>query len=497
MTPLVTLDNIAVRQRDRWLLQGLSWCINPGEQWVLNGPNGAGKTTLAKAIAGLLPVVQGKIRYPGFDGRSPSEAIAYMASDARRDLWRRERLLDQGRHFAGRFDAATGVREWLATAAAGPGRSSAAPPPLTTIVRQVGMQHLLDKPLEALSTGEMGRVLIARQLLRGPRMLILDEPFEGLDRTARRAMVTMLDALAAGGLCLLLITHRMEERLSATSHVLTLDEGRIVSAGAAASLLSPRPTASDPAARDVGRQWDCPVAPQPATAPALVEMQDVTVRYGETIVLDRISWTVGDNEHWAVTGPNGAGKSTLLKLITGECLQVYANRIRLFGHERGAAQTLDAIRQRLGVVSPDLATAYQKAVNALEVVCSGFFDSVGLYRRTDAHQQRRARQWLDRVGASDLAATPFNHLSQGQRQLVLIARAMVKEPRLLILDEPCAGLDAGHRRRVVALLERIGRESGTGLVHVSHHRREIPSCTTHHLMLASGRSVYCGPFDGR
>jgi molybdate transport system ATP-binding protein len=222
----------------------------------------------------------------------------------------------------------------------------------------------------------------------------------------------------------------------------------------------------------------------------LIEMQAVTVRYGETIVLDRFSWTVDAGQHWAITGPNGAGKSTILKLITGDCLQVYANRIRLFGRARGTEQNLWEVKAQLGVISHDLAMAYQKRLSAMEVVCSGFFDSVGLYRHCDINQRQIAARWLARLGLASLGQIAFNQLSQGQRQMILIARAMVKSPRLLILDEPCAGLDPQNRQIVLKLVDQIGSSGQTGLIFVSHHENEIPACTTHRLMVDQGKSTH-------
>jgi molybdate transport system ATP-binding protein len=451
--PFITIDRIAVRLRDRWLFNGLSWRINAGERWTVNGPNGAGKTTLAKAIAGRLPVVQGKIHYHAFNGMAPIDAVAYVASDARRDIWRCESNLDFGRSFAGRFNDVTTVRELIGRQPDDHLPSPAIDTRLAAVVRRFNLQTLLDKPALAISTGEMSRVLVARELLRRPKMLILDEPFEGLDHAGRQDLNAMLDRLAATGLPILLITHRSEEMLPATTHVLTLDDGRIVGARAVEACADPSYPTAPVSCRAAQRHRPEPCAAdvetkRPHSSQPLIDMQAVTVRYGATMVLDRLSWQVGEGQHWAVTGPNGAGKSTLLRLITGDCLQVYANRIRLFGKDRGAGQTLWEIRERLGVVSNDLAVGYQKQMSALDVVCSGFFDSVGLYRHCDDGQIRTAQDGLARMGIAALGPIPFNQLSQGQRQMVLIARAMVKSPRLLILDEPCAGLDPQNRRRV-------------------------------------------------
>jgi molybdate transport system ATP-binding protein len=297
-----------------------------------------------------------------------------------------------------------------------------------------------------------------------------------------------------------LITHRPEDLLPAISHVLTIENGRIT----AAAPVNPsvRSFFSAPAVPTSNGELNCPrrrTVPgkgnRPRPSGLLIDMQAVRVRYGGTVVLDRLTWAVGEGEHWAVTGPNGAGKSTLLKLITGECLQVYANRIRLFGMERGPGQTLGEIRAKLGVVSHELASGYQKRMSALDVVCSGFFDSVGLYRNCDAERIKIARRQLEELGIAALAEPFFDRLSQGQRQMILIARAMVKSPALLILDEPCAGLDPQNRRAVLRLVERIGRSGASGLIFVSHHEAEIPPCTTHRLSLDRGRVVQLGPIE--
>jgi molybdate transport system ATP-binding protein len=498
--PLITVDGIAVRQRDRWLLQGLSWQINSGELWAVAGSNGAGKTTLAKAIAGLLPVVQGKIHYHLLSGMAPTEGIAFVASDARRELWRQERRLDFSRDFAGNTNDATTVRQLIGRHMKDGLQPFQRHALLADLASRLSLQHLLDKPIMAVSTGEMSRVLIARQLIREPRMLVLDEPFEGLDATGRQELVNMLDRLAGSGLPMLLITHRPEELFPAITHVLAIDDGHLVTAGPVAhhrrqckALDTIKPSQGQRPAPDPHLFRHSPSA----SSVPLVEMQSVTVHYGATIVLDRFSWTMKEGENWAITGANGAGKSTILKLITGDCLQVYANRIRLFGKDRGPAQTLGEVREQLGVVSHDLATAYQKRMTALDVVCSGFFDSVGLYRTCTAGQIDTARRCLEQMNIAGLGQTPFNQLSQGQRQMILIARAMVKSPRLLILDEPCAGLDPENRVTVLGLVERIGCRA-TRLIFVSHHEHEIPRCTTHRLVLSEGRVVFCGPVgDGQ
>ena len=496
-TPLITVDRITVRLRDRWLFGDASWRIDAGQQWAVVGPNGAGKTTLVKAIAGLLPVVKGRIDYPFLDGGSPAAHIAYVAGDARRDLWRRESDLNYGRAFAGRFDEATTVRS-LIERPSDHLPSACQQRRLARVVDDLALEALLETPATTISFGEMSRVLIARALIRGPKMLILDEPFEGLDASGRREMVGIVNRLAVAGLPIILVTHRAEELLPATTHLLTVDRERIAAVQRIEATAGTRQDviASDPPAAIRQPAANLPAidrAGRNAASEPLIDMQAVTVTYADRVVLNALDWVVRPGEHWAVTGPNGAGKSTLLKLISGDCLQVYANRVRLFGRRRGTDQSLWEVRQKLGVVSPDTATTYQKQLSALDVVCSGFFDSVGLYRHCHAGQVRSARSWMAALGIEALAPALFDQLSQGQRQMILIARAMVKAPTLLILDEPCAGLDPHNRRRVLDLVGRIARRHDTGLIFVSHHEHEIPDGMTHRLVLDQGRVVQCGP----
>jgi molybdate transport system ATP-binding protein len=231
-----------------------------------------------------------------------------------------------------------------------------------------------------------------------------------------------------------------------------------------------------------------------------VELRQVSVRYGETVALDRVSWTMRQGEHWGLLGPNGSGKSTLLELIHGDNLQAYANEVWLFGRRRGArageaGESLWEIRDRLGFVSARQQTGYRRSLPVLEAVASGFFDSIGLYRRPSQAQLASSERWIDRLGLAEIAARPLLQLSYGQRRLVLIARAMVKEPELLILDEPCAGLDPENRRIVLGLIDRIGGQTDTSLLYVSHRQDELPRCLTHRLRLRAGRVVECGPAD--
>jgi molybdate transport system ATP-binding protein len=208
-------------------------------------------------------------------------------------------------------------------------------------------------------------------------------------------------------------------------------------------------------------------------------MRNVTVRYGSRIIFKDLNWTVMPGQHWAVTGPNGAGKTTLLQMITGDQLQAYANEIYLFGRRRGSGESIWDVKQRVGLVSSEFQLNYRKSLSALNVVLSGFFDSVGLYRHASLQQCRVAHQWLRRLGLTHLHERLFEHLSYGERRLILLARALVKAPDLLVLDEPCQGLDPANRRNVLARIDAIAAHSATQLLYVTHFSEELPACITH------------------
>jgi molybdate transport system ATP-binding protein len=186
-------------------------------------------------------------------------------------------------------------------------------------------------------------------------------------------------------------------------------------------------------------------------------------------------------ESWSIVGPNGSGKTTILHLITADNLQGYANDIRLFGRPRGSGESIWDIKQRMGIVTPHLQTSYLKTITAFEVVLSGFFDSVGLYRSSDPDQVAAAGSWMERLGLEELAERRFDRLSYGERRLILIARAMVKSPQLLVLDEPCQGLDPAYRTAVLELIDHAGEYAD--ILFVTHHQSEVPDCVSHRLEL--------------
>jgi len=472
---IITFKDIAVRLGEKLILPHTDWEICSNQHWAVLGPNGAGKSSLVRALAGDLPIVRGTVRRYYDEMEKP----AYVSFELQRRLIAKEEELDHARYFSGNFDSLTTAREIIA-----PRHCQSAK--LENIASQLKIQALLDRGIRFLSTGQMRKVLIARALIRSPGLLILDEPFDGLDIENRKDLTGIIRDLMKSSTQIVLVSHREEEILPEISHVLYVQDCRVVRQGIRSQipdkiLLSQceKTFFSLPAFSESQRKskTDAPV----------IEMKNVTVRYGDTVIFRNLNWTVQKGENWAVLGPNGAGKTTLLRLISGDHPQAYANEIRLFGRMRGTGESIWEIKERIGLVSSEFQIHYRKSVTAMEAVISGFFDSVGLYRKSNSWQKKTALQWIRDLGMEDKADQRFDRLSCGEQRMILLARSLVKSPDLLILDEPCQGLDTDNRKLILALIDHIGHHSDTQILYVSHHAEEMPSCIQKMLHLADFR----------
>jgi molybdate transport system ATP-binding protein len=477
--PIITLDHITIRIRDTFILADTSWVLKKNQHWAIIGPNGAGKSSFVRALAGELPVVRGKIAFHA--GKSFRRRICYVSFELQQRLIAREEARDESRYFSGRFNDITTARDLIC-----------GDPPDTdrrllesdSIVTQFNIAHLLDRGIRFLSSGEMRKVMIARALIKSPQLLILDEPFDGLDASARLQLAELIDGLMGADRQIILVTHRLDELPPNISHVMGLKAGAIYFQGPRGRMLK------DTKLQGLYRRFrPChdlvPIRAGATTSgpstvlPVLVEMKNTTVRYKDVIVLKGFSWKMKSGENWAIAGPNAAGKTTLLSLISGDNPQAYANEIYLFGKRRGSGESIWDIKQKIGLISSEFQIRYRKPLNALDVILSGFFDSVGLYHRCSAKQRWFATKWIEFVQLADRADKSFNQLSYGEQRLILLARAMVKLPLLLILDEPCQGLDRPNRRMVLNLIDAIAATQRTHILFVTHHPDEFPSCITH------------------
>ena len=514
--PLIVLDEVTLRVGRAILFEHASWTLATGQHWAIIGANGSGKSTLANALFRKVAAVRGRILF-FFNGPHRPRSYFDRGEVVRVSPEDHSGLAPGGYHQA-RWqsierdssptvsDLLTGKSiEHISSFQVGPTRVNKEiyRARRERAVNLLGIDYLLDRRLLHLSNGEARKLLIARALMQSPKLLILDDPFCGLDNASRRSLGRVIDdLLAAQSPQILLVAPRLDEISPAITHVLCVAKGRIVDRGPrdetlrtpfARELSEPRKQLPSP---PLLRVPSSPRNSTPVHSP-LIEMQDVSVSYGGVDILRNISWTVRRGEHWALLGPNGAGKSSLLSLILADNPQSYVNRITLFGRRRGTGESIWEIKRQIGWISPELQLYYQRASACHRVVCSGFFDSVGLYRTCTPEQADLATEWMDTLGIAALTERPFGAVSVGQQRLVLLARALVKNPALLLLDEPCQGLDAPHRAHLIHLLDQLCRQTPVQLIYVTHHFDEKPAAITHVLELDEGRIRECGRLCSR
>jgi molybdate transport system ATP-binding protein len=355
------------------------------------------------------------------------------------------------------------------------------------VLRTFGMTRLSGHSALELSTGELRKVLLARAMVSRPRLLFLDEPCHGLDAPSRRSFLGLVSWIVRAGTPVVLATHRFDEILPEITRVAVLHGGRILAQGRPDEVLHRHRSRSASAASPP----PSPRAPASPDAPArtLVVVDHADVRVDGKPVLHDVTWTVRSGESWAVVGPNGAGKSTLLRLVVGDEQAMPGGRVSRL--ELGERADVWEVKARVGIVSPELQARHRVDLPAEDVVASGFTASIGLPEEPTAEQRAMAARCMERVGVAHLAGRPVHALSYGEFRKLLIARALVLRPELLVLDEPADGLDPESRAALLDTIESLCR-SGTQVVMVTHHQEDLVPAISHVLELAAGRVVYCG-----
>ncbi len=477
---MFSFDNATVEIREKKILCGITWTLHKGEAWLLTGGNGSGKSALAASLVGQLDILQNG-NEPLPEHALPRTALASFEEAAR--LIREERARDDSDFVEGGVD---------------PGRTPADilqldNPEQHPAVIRCGITGILRRGIKYLSTGEIRRTLLAKALSSPAELIILDEPFDGLDTQTRKELSRIIEAIAGDPEKTLIIVQDRETGIPETvNRVLELKNGTV-------SFLGTRPAfrehikaiqhpvgTTTEAELPEGRSFD----ETGKTDRPLVEMNNVTVEWSGNRVLDQLSWTLFPGEHWLIRGPNGSGKTTFLELITGDNPQVFRNDVRLFGRRRGSGETIWEIKARLGIVSWRLHQEYRMTgdLDLEGVLLSGLHDSIGLYEKRTDEQCRLAAKWLSLADLSSQRGTAFSSLSYGQQRAVLILRAAIKRPPVLILDEPCHGLDSDHRVFVLALLEKIAATGSSTLLHVTHDPEEVLPCEKQVLELQPGKN---------
>lgn len=439
-----------------------SWQIAPGQHTcIIAGDNSP--SLIADYLCREAELTAGSVS--GFP-----KQIGIVSLSTQQRLLDREKANDDT-DLTNEVDPGSSVTELLAEISGDPQR-------VEQVIQDCGLQHLRDRGFFMLSTGETRRLMLARAILADPEMLVLDEPYAGLDKQYQQQLSGLLERLSER-YQLLMITSRDQELPNCFSQIALFDDEKFHSSFDREQWLN----------HPLRQQWlsmanDVSAAvvntlgenkPAFDQFDPLFAITDGKVAYHDGVIFHDLNWQIHAGEHWQVRGPNGCGKSTLLNLIFGDHPQCYSNQIELFGTPRGSGESIWQVKQRIGMVSSSLHLQYRVNASALSVVLSGFFDSIGLYEQPSEEQKAQAHAWLSLLKMDHLAKKGFRELSYGQQRLLLIARALIKHPLLLLLDEPCQGLDYLNRKLVLQALSLIAEAGLTQMVYVSHHDDEAIS----------------------
>ena len=431
------------------MAEPVNFQLMEGEQLAIVGDNGAGKSMLVDIITGAHPILDdGKGSYIRYDFSPRASQMVY----------------DNIKYITFQ-DAYNGTEGYY--------------------YYQIRYNHTEfddSQQLFLLSSGELRKYQLKKALEGYPRVLILDNPFIGLDVEARRYLAeTLKELTSTTDLQLIIVLSKTDDMPDVITHVIEVKDRRV-------------------GQKQKKEDWKCPVIPPQVLSPEkeqaildlpyddeatasievgtqqVVDFRKVTIQYGERVILKALDWTVMNGERWALTGPNGSGKSTLLSLVCADNPQAYANDIVLFGRKRGSGESIWDIKHHIGYVSPEMHRAFLRDYPAIEVVASGLHDAVGLYKRPRPEQMAICEFWMDVFGVRQYRDVSMLKLSSGEQRLVLLARAFVKDPSLLILDEPLHGLDLMNRRLVKDVIETFCQRRNKTLIMVTHYQEEFPNC---------------------
>jgi len=473
--PVVHIDQLNLQYAGNVVLDQLDWQIHRGEHWLIGGKSGSGKSSLAKALAGL-EKTSGNIQVH-FNHQSalPPRAL-YVSNwyqftnlEGDRNFYYQQRYNKQQKN-----DTLTVYAE-LAAYAESENLSFA---DLEQYLDLFEFVDLKGTQLIELSSGEHKKLQLIKALWLKPQLLIVDEPYTGLDKASRRKLNSFFDGLAVSGVQLVLVTNETDLP-AAINRFAEIENGKINRAAnvKALSMDAIRTQQTLPAFLR-----EAPVS----SSDTMVHMENIHVRYGDKVVLDGINWTVRAGEKWLLQGHNGSGKSTLLSLITGDHPQAYANHISLFGQPRGSGESIWEIKERVGIISPELHWYFDKTARVWQAVASGFYDSIGLFRQVSYEQQQKIDQLLAFFELTDVKDRLITTLPLGKQRLVLLARTIIKNPPLLILDEPCQGLDHTQTALFNAVVDELCT-FGKTLIYVGHYETQLPDCLEKKLILEKGK----------
>lgn len=476
-SPLVDIEDLSLflpgDARQKMILHHIDWHLCRGEHHLLLGHNGAGKTTLMRLMHGMLWPAEGRIVWHTSEGEETSpiagRAVSALVSPDQQENYQRQRWYITGRELL--------LTAFEDTPLLYTNTSEQRHAQVEDMARRLRALDLLDRMVPEVSQGQLRLLLLGRALVRQPDLLLLDECSDGLDADHSRRFYEVLDSVREH-CTVIMSSHRPEQVPDWCRKTRVIHQGHLLAPGSA---LPPQEGEYE----DISLASAVTSAPEPS-AP-LLDVRHATVFIDGQEILHDVDWTLRKGEHWRIEGENGSGKSTFLRLLAGdEFVAVGGTLVRHLPHHGGETVLLEEIRKGVRLVSDLSQALYGYSITALELVCTGLENTVGVYRDYSKAEQDQARRVMRELGVGHLADRSIRLLSTGQLRRLFLARALMGEPDILLLDEPCSALDEDSRRQYLDLLDQLAAR-GISLVFVSHFEGDAPSCINRRARMHQGR----------
>lgn len=488
--------NQGVTRMPAWrMAKPVDFSLDNGEHIAIVGGNASGKSMLVDIITSAHPLLMKDVEYDFTPKKShlASDNIKYMTfrdcygGDSERNYYLQQRWNQHD------IDENTPtVGDMLNDAYRITGEDTPERQAFREHLYDIfNLRYLMDKYIILLSSGELRKFQLAKALMGDPRVLIMDNPFIGLDKETRQQLREVLETLAKErALQVILILAKDEDIPKFITHVVEVKDMEVMPKLTREEYFNdvanraPKPLVSDAELKErLNAILALPYNDTDYNTHEVVRMNGVSIRYGSRTILKSLDWTVNNGECWALSGQNGSGKSTLLSLVCADNPQSYACDIVLFDKQRGTGETIWDIKKHIGYVSPEMHRSYNRDMPAIRIVASGLKDSVGLYVKPSEKDYEQCRFWMKIFGIEELAERTFLKLSSGEQRMILLARAFVKDPELLILDEPLHGLDKEHGELVKTIIDTFSKRRNKTIIMVTHYEENLPPCITNKIYL--------------
>ena len=473
-TPIIRISNLNF-QYNKPILEDFNWELSAGECWMLGGLSGSGKTTLAKIISGEIKNFEGKVEVNFDENSELPKKVSYVSN------WFQFSNLEGDRNFyyQQRYNqvAKNDTRTVFAELNHFGKDENLDFRILESFLGPFGFENFKNQQLIELSSGEHKKLQLLKALWLKPQVLIIDQPYTGLDVKSRQFLNHAFDDLIRKNVTLILINND-DEYPKSVQYFIEIENGKLVHRN------SPKDFSKGeeriPKSLPFFLQNN-----QKNEQESLIKLENINISYGEKQVLKNIDWEVNSGEQWLLQGHNGSGKSTLLSLLNGDHPQAYANEIHLFGQKRGSGESIWDIKEKIGMISPELHWYFDMNANVGQTIASGFFDSMSLYQKLSFDQQQQLEQILYFFDLKDDKNKKLSTLPLGKQRLALLARTLIKKPKLLILDEPCQGMDNEQTQYFNQVIDDLASQ-GQSLIYVGHFESQLPKKLSHKLVLENG-----------